>query len=92
MNLVDGAEHGRHSARYVSALRRDLGKAGIATGRDGATATPSLVVYPAPDPSVSIARLVDGRRSAALVVRAKPALAGDDAVERIRRLSGQAAH
>ena len=85
--LVDGGEHGRRSARYVASLRRDLVKAGVRASRDGVADPPGLVVLPAPDAPGAIGRLVESRPSAAIVVRAKPSLAGDDAVERVHRLS-----
>ena len=87
LRLVDAAAHGRRSARYLSSLRRDLGKAGVQATSDGTGEPTGLVVYPAPATSAEVAGLVERRSAPALVVRAKPSLAGDDAVERIQRLS-----
>ena len=91
LRLVDGAPHGRRSARYLGSLRRDLGRVGVKASRDGAAEPTGLLVYPAPDASTDLAGLVDRRPAPALVVRAKPTLAGDDAVERLQRLSASPA-
>ncbi len=88
LTLVDGAARGRRSARYVGSLRRDLVRGGVRASQDGVAEPAGLLVYPAPDAGAELAGLVERRSAPALVVRAKPTLAGDDAVERVRRLSG----
>ena len=87
LRMVDAAPHGRRSARYLGSLRRDLGRAGVKASRDGAAEPTGLLVYPAPHAGTDLAGLVERRSAPALVVRAKPTLAGDDAVERLQRLS-----
>jgi K+:H+ antiporter len=86
LRVVDGAEPGRRTARYLAGITRELKKAGVEVSTDGAGDPPGLTIRPVPDGDG--ADLDAG--VAALVVRAKPSLAGDDAMERVRRLAAPA--
>jgi Kef-type K+ transport system membrane component KefB len=83
VRVLDGAESSRRTARYLAGIARRLKDAGVEVSADGGD--PGLAIRPVADGDGAV-----GVNGSGLYVRAKPTLAGDDAADRLERLTAPA--